>query len=155
MKDRLYTLGSFVSGLLFALGLGISGMTHPSKVLGFLDFFGRWDPSLMFVMGGAVLVSAIAFRFVLRLRAPLLADRFHLPTQTKVDRSLVLGSVLFGIGWGLSGYCPGPVISSVVTLSPPALVFLSAMLVGMALHRAFAIISRRKSAPSSTALSPS
>ena len=155
MKNPLFTLASFLSGVLFTVGLGISGMTHPSKVIGFLDLLGRWDPSLAFVMGGAVLVGAVTFRFILRRTAPVLAARFHLPIQTTLDRPLIVGSVLFGVGWGLSGYCPGPAIASLVTLSPGVLVFCSAMTAGMVVHHGLAVVSaRRRPAPSPAVPSP-
>src|SRR5690606_32437370 len=117
---------TFVSGIIFALGLGIGGMAHPSKVLGFLDVAGSWDPSLMFVMGGALLVDALFFRVILRRPTPRFDTTFHLPWQKQVDARLVVGAVVFGVGWGLSGYCPGPALLSVVTLSPDALAFVAA-----------------------------
>ncbi len=133
---------SFGAGLVFALGLGLSGMTQPAKVLGFLDVAGRWDPSLMFVMGGAVLFGLLAFPFILSRGRPVLGTVFHLPTQRAVDVPLLLGSVLFGLGWGLSGYCPGPAIVSIVTGTPATLVFLVTMLSGMVL---FEVLPRRAS----------
>lgn len=133
-------LVSFAAGLLFALGLGLSGMTQPEKVLGFLDIAGHWDPSLMFVMGGAVLFGLIVFPRVLARGRPLLAPTFHIPAQHAIDAPLVGGSVLFGIGWGLSGYCPGPAIVSTATLTPGALVFCFSMIAGMVL---FAAVPRR------------
>lgn len=126
-------LAAFASGLVFALGLGLSGMTRPAKVLGFLDFFGDWDPSLMCVMGGAVLVGVVLFRLILARRAPLLAPAFHLPEPQKVDARLLVGSVLFGVGWGLGGFCPGPALVSMVTGVWPVLVFVGAMVAGMGL----------------------
>ncbi len=142
-------VAAFVSGLAFALGLGLSGMTQPAKVLGFLDVAGRWDPSLALVMGGAVLVTLVAFALVLRRRAPLLAPSFELPTQTRIDRPLVVGAVVFGVGWGLSGVCPGPALVSLATLSPASLVFAGAMLVGTLAFRAPERILRRAPRPSS------
>jgi uncharacterized membrane protein YedE/YeeE len=131
-------LAAIASGILFSLGLCLSGMTHPSKVLGFLDFFGQWDPSLAFVMAGAVGVSAIAFRLSRRRAAPLFDDRFHLARLGgKVDRRVLLGSAVFGVGWGLSGLCPGPAVTSLVTGRPAALVFVGAMLLGMAVVDVF------------------
>jgi len=126
-------LAAFVAGVLFAVGLAISGMTQPAKVIGFLDFFHDWDPSLVFVMGGAVVVYFIAFRF-LRGEAPLFASRFTLPTKTEIDRRLLIGSSLFGAGWGLSGYCPGPAITSIGSASSAAAVFCVAMVGGMLIH---------------------
>lgn len=126
-------LVAFVSGLLFAVGLALAGMTHPQKVLAFLDPTGGWDPSLAFVMVGAIGVCAIAFRFILRRARPRFAAEFALPERTQVDGRLVVGAALFGLGWGLGGFCPGPAVVSAVTGAVPALVFLGAMLAGMAL----------------------
>jgi hypothetical protein len=137
-------LAAFFSGLAFALGLGVAGMTQPAKVVGFLDVAGRWDPSLALVMGGAVLVTLVAFAVILRRRAPLLARRFDLPTQTRVDRPLVIGAVIFGLGWGLSGVCPGPALVSLATLTPASLVFVGAMLVGTLVFRARELAARRR-----------
>lgn len=139
-------LAAFFSGLAFAVGLGVSGMTQPAKVVGFLDVAGRWDPSLALVMGGAVLVTVIAFALILRRRAPLLAPRFDLPTQTRIDRPLVLGAVVFGVGWGLSGVCPGPAIVSLATLTPASLVFVGAMIVGTLAFRAPELARGRRGA---------
>jgi|HubBroStandDraft_1064217.scaffolds.fasta_scaffold00177_22 uncharacterized protein len=131
-------LAALLSGIVFSLGLCLSGMTHPSKVLGFLDFFGQWDPSLAFVMAGAVSVSAVAFRLSRRRAAPLFDDRFHLTrVDGKVDRRVFLGSAVFGVGWGLSGLCPGPAVTSLVTGRPAALVFVGAMIAGMLLVDVF------------------
>ena len=125
---------AYVCGLLFAVGLGISGMTHPSKVLGFLDFAGDWDPSLALVMGSGVLVNFVFFRMATRRGAPLLAPSFYLPTRTAVDASLLGGAALFGAGWGLGGFCPGPAIVSVVTGATPVVAFVVAMLGGMGVY---------------------
>ena len=138
---RLFS--SFGAGLLFALGLGLSGMTDPSKVRGFLDLFGAWDPSLMLVMGGAVGVGLVLTRLALKRKTPVLDARFHLPTQTAVDVPLVAGAALFGVGWGLSGYCPGPAVVSLVTLDGTALLFGGSMVAGMAafhLARRFLVV---------------
>ena len=134
-RARLFA--SFAAGLLFGLGLAISGMTDPEKVLGFLDVTGDWDPSLLFVLGGAVGMTLISFRFILRRPTPLLAAEFQLPTATAIDVPLVAGAVLFGVGWGLSGYCPGPAIA---LLAAPGnrevLFFLPALLAGQVLFLA-------------------
>jgi hypothetical protein len=122
---------AYVCGLLFAVGLGISGMTHPSKVLAFLDFTGDWDPSLALVMGSGVLVNLVFFRMATRRGAPLLAPSFSLPSKTAVDASLLGGAALFGVGWGLGGFCPGPAIVSVVTGTTPVVAFVAAMLASM------------------------
>lgn len=125
-------VAAFLAGLVFVLGLGVAGMTDPTKVLAFLDVGGKFDPSLMAVMAGGVAVGLVGFRLALRRPRPVLADRFQLPQQTRIDGNLVVGSILFGIGWGLSGYCPGPALASVVTGAPGALLFVGSMLVGMA-----------------------
>ena len=122
---------AFVSGLLFALGLGVAGMTQPSRVLAFLDVAGSWDPSLAFVMAGAIAVYMPIFWWARGRLAP----RLHLPTRKDIDVRLVVGAAMFGVGWGLAGYCPGPALVSLATLTGPALVFAIALLVGMSLHR--------------------
>ena len=126
---------AFAAGTLFGAGLTISGMTDPQRVRGFLALFGQWDPTLAFVMGGAVIVMAIAWRLRKRLGHPLFAEKFVLPGRSDLDARLILGSGLFGIGWGLAGLCPGPAIAS-LTLAPAAVLpFIAAMLTGMAIHR--------------------
>ncbi|MFC3457914.1 DUF6691 family protein [Massilia haematophila] len=124
---------SFGIGLLFGLGLIVSGMTNPAKVLGFLDLAGRWDPSLLFVMGGAIAVAAIGFAFAGRRRQAVLGGPIRMPTATAIDRRLVLGSVAFGIGWGLAGFCPGPAIASLAAGAIEPLIFTAAMVAGMGL----------------------
>lgn len=128
-------LVSLMAGLVFGLGLAIAEMTNPLKVLAFLDLAGDWDPSLAFVMGGAVTVTALAFRFILRRPVPFYGERFHLPTLTQIDRKLLVGAALFGIGWGLAGYCPGPALATVLSGNSEACLFVPAMLVGGALQR--------------------
>lgn len=131
-ENKARELGfAFVAGLVFAVGLGLSGMTQPSKVIGFLNVSGDWDPSLAFVMGGAIAVHLTVNRFVQKRGRPLLADIFHLPTRQDVDAKLVLGAVLFGVGWGLGGFCPGPALVSAAAGQASALVFVAAMTVGM------------------------
>lgn len=121
---------SLVCGILFGVGLAASGMTDPAKVQGFLDIFGYWDPSLIFVMGGAVTLTLITFRFVLKRQKPVLAETFDLPTTTQIDKKLLIGAALFGIGWGISGFCPGPAIASVAYLNPDIGIFLVSMFGG-------------------------
>ena len=123
---------AFVAGLTFAMGLGISGMTQPTKVIAFLDVTGAWDPSLAFVMLGAIGVHLVFARRVQSVAAPRFAPAFSLPLTTGIDRRLLLGAALFGIGWGIAGFCPGPAVVSVVTLAPTAIAFVASMLVGMA-----------------------
>lgn len=129
----------FGVGLLFGLGLVVSGMSDPAKVLNFLDLAriatGEWDPSLALVLGGAVTVGLIGFQIVPRWRHPLLAARFHLPTAVRIDRPLLIGSAVFGIGWGLAGFCPGPALVALGTGSTSALILVAAMLAGMAAGR--------------------
>ncbi|MFO0758133.1 MAG: DUF6691 family protein [Byssovorax sp.] len=134
---KLAPLTAFLSGLLFSIGLALSGMTRPDKVRGFLDFTGDWDPSLALVMGGAVGVTLVVFRFVLIRPKPIAAPDFYLPEQRSVDTKLIMGSALFGLGWGIVGYCPGPALLSVVTGHVAPVVFVVAMIVGFAGHRLF------------------
>jgi uncharacterized membrane protein YedE/YeeE len=124
-------LASFVCGLIFGLGLVISGMTQPQKVLGFLDIFGRWDPTLAFVMVAALIVAGPGFALARQQRRPLLTPQHLWPTRTDIDQSLVVGSVLFGIGWGLVGLCPGPALVNLAGLWPSVIVFALAMSAGM------------------------
>jgi uncharacterized membrane protein YedE/YeeE len=125
-----------LAGLIFAVGLAISGMTLPEKVLGFLDVSGDWDPSLAFVMGGAIAVHMTAQRLLAKRGKPLLAEIFHLPTRSDVDAKLLVGSALFGVGWGLGGFCPGPALVSAAAGQRDALLFVVAMTVGMLLQHA-------------------
>ncbi len=131
-------LVSFVAGVIFAVGLVIGGMTQPSKVAGFLDFTGAWDASLVFVMGGAVMVHFVLFRLILRRGSPVFGAKFHLPTRRDLDGRLIAGAAIFGLGWGLGGFCPGPGIVSVasITSGASAAIFVVAMLAGMWLHDA-------------------
>ncbi len=124
-------LVNLAAGLIFGLGLVISGMANPAKVLNFLDVAGHWDPSLAFVMAGAIAVTATGYRFVLRRPKPLLDDSFHLPGRNTIDRPLVVGSAIFGLGWGLFGFCPGPAITSLGLAATGTLVFVPAMLIGI------------------------
>jgi uncharacterized membrane protein YedE/YeeE len=129
-------LTAFIAGLLFAAGLGVGGMTQPAKVVDFLDVAGNWDPSLALVMLGAVAVHATAMRGILRRRAPLFAVRFALPTRRDIDARLLVGAALFGAGWGLVGYCPGPAVTALGGGVFTAAVFVPAMIAGMWLCRA-------------------
>ena len=133
--NRNTIIASFAAGAIFGLGLVISGMANPAKVLGFLDIAGNWDPTLAFVMGGAMLVMAVAWIVQRRLAAPINGPSFHLPGTALIDRRLIGGAVLFGIGWGLAGLCPGPAIASLGTALAPAAIFVAAMLAGMALFK--------------------
>jgi uncharacterized protein len=132
-------VSALIAGLIFGLGLILSGMTNPAKVIGFLDLAGRWDPSLAFVMAGAILIGTAAFRLAGKRSTALLGEPMRLPTTTNIDRRLMLGSLAFGIGWGLAGFCPGPALTSLLTGSNPVAIFVAAMLAGMAI---FELIER-------------
>ncbi len=124
----------FLIGLVFGLGLILSGMSNPSKVLGFLDITGLWDPSLAFVMGGAILVGIVAFAVARKRTTTFLGGALKLPSSTDIDKRLVIGSLTFGVGWGLAGYCPGPALVSLGSGQPKALIFVVSMFVGMAIY---------------------
>lgn len=128
MKNGLVAL---VVGFLFALGLGLAGMTQPQKIVGFLDVFGQWDPSLLFVMVGGVVVHFLTYKLIRRRPSPLLSPQWHVPTKREVTPALLVGSVLFGVGWGLGGFCPGPAMASLASLESKPLVFVLSMLTGM------------------------
>lgn len=127
----------FVIGALFALGLSLSGMTQPQKVIGFMDLGGDWDPSLAMVMLGAVVTYAIAFRVVVRRKGPVFASLFQIPTRRDITPSLVIGAALFGVGWGLVGLCPGPALVAAPAAAPTVAVFLVAMFAGMGAYAGF------------------
>jgi uncharacterized protein len=133
MKKHLDTLSSFIVGLIFGIGLILAGMTNPAKVIGFLDITGTWDPSLAFVMGGGILVAIVAFRFAKKRTVNFLGGAMRMPTSDMIDKRLVIGSLLFGAGWGMTGFCPGPALTSMGTGNPKAVIFVIAMIVGMAL----------------------
>lgn len=135
MTSPRLSLAALLAGALFGLGLAMSGMTDPQRILGFLDVFGAFDPALLFVLGGAVTTTMVLFRFVLKRPAPVLAERFELSSLRSVDRPLLLGAAVFGIGWGVGGYCPGPALVGLGVASSEALWFVPAMLGGMLLHR--------------------
>ena len=137
MKHRI---SEFFVGLLFGLGLILSGMTDPSKVIGFLDIFGLWDPSLALVMGGAIAVGFFAFALAKKRDVNFLGGALHLPTSSQIDKPLVIGAVLFGAGWGLAGFCPGPALVSLASGQIKAAAFVVFMLAGMQL---FEILARR------------
>jgi uncharacterized membrane protein YedE/YeeE len=133
-----------LSGALFAVGLAVGGMTRPDKVLAFLDVLGHWDPSLMLVMAGGIAVYMPLYRWAMRQQKPLLAPSFSLPTRQDIDPKLLIGAAVFGVGWGLAGYCPGPGVVSLGAGSAPAIVFVVAMLAGMG---AFALLERATRTP--------
>lgn len=131
---------ALLAGLLFGFGLIISGMSDPSKVLGFLDLAGNWDPSLAFVLGGAVLVGSLVFPFASKQTKSVLGEVMHLPTATKIDSRLIFGSSIFGTGWGLAGYCPGPALVSLAQGNLKPVLFVVAMLAGMGM---FEVLEKR------------
>lgn len=128
-------LAGLLAGLVFGLGLAVSGMMNPARVLGFLDIAGAWDPSLAFVLAGAVAVSALGVVLARRRPAPVCAQRFAWPAATRIDAKLLMGAAIFGIGWGLAGFCPGPAIASLTLGLGKGVLFVVAMLAGMALYR--------------------
>lgn len=144
MRQHIDTLSSFIVGLIFGIGLILAGMTDPSKVIGFLDIAGRWDPSLAFVMGGAILVGVVAFRFARKRSANFFGGAIRLPTKSDIDLRLVGGSLVFGIGWGMAGFCPGPALTALGTGNAKAAIFVLAMVAGMAI---FEFAERFRHAP--------
>jgi uncharacterized membrane protein YedE/YeeE len=130
------TLSALLSGLLFGVGLAMSGMLDPARVLGFLDVAGAWDPTLAFVLAGAVAVSAAGYQLARHRPRPAFAERFDIPAGRQIDAPLLAGAAIFGVGWGLAGFCPGPAIASLSLGLPRSAAFVAAMLAGMALHRA-------------------
>ena len=141
-----HRISEFLVGLLFGLGLILAGMTDPSKVLGFLDLAGRWDPSLALVMGGAILVGLGAFAMAKKRTTTFFGGAMHLPSSSDIDKRLIVGSLLFGAGWGLAGFCPGPAIVSLGAGQPKAVVFVVAMLLGMVVFETLERMQARKSA---------
>jgi len=125
---------AFIAGSLVAFGLSLSGMTQPHKVIGFLDFFGSWDPSLLFVMVGAIGVHLISLHLIFKRKAPLLERKFLLPTQKEITPRLIIGSGVFGLGWGLSGFCPGPALTSIPKATAEIIILVGAMAIGMYLY---------------------
>ena len=148
----MQTLASFLCGLVFGSGLLVSGMTQPQKVLGFLDVLGRWDPTLAFVMASALVVSGVGYAVARRYAGPVLAVQYLWPTRTDIDRRLVFGSVLFGIGWGMVGLCPGPALENLASLSPGVFVFVLAMISGMVVQDWFQSRVHSATATKDTAL---
>jgi len=136
-------LNTLIAGLIFGTGLILSGMANPVKVQNFLDFFGSWDPSLALVMGGAILVTMPGFWLVQKRKTPFFNNVFHLPTKTDFDFRLLAGATIFGVGWGLGGFCPGPAVTSLPLAAKGTLVFVPAMLIGMAAAKLTSLKSRR------------
>ena len=146
MKTQLDAVSSFIVGLIFGIGLIFAGMTEPSKVIGFLDISGLWDPSLAFVMAGAILVGLVGFRFANHRTMNFLGGAIRLPTKTDIDKRLVVGSLLFGAGWGMAGFCPGPALVSLATGSSKAIIFVLSMIAGMALFESMERVLRARDA---------
>lgn len=138
------TVSAFVCGLLFGVGLIVSSMVNPAKVLGFLDVTGLWDPSLVFVMIGGIAVALVGFGWAKSRQQSLLGLPMHIPARRDIDRRLVLGSMVFGVGWGIAGFCPGPALVALGSGNTQALIFVGAMLCGMALFTGVESVSRRK-----------
>lgn len=139
-------LSALIAGLVFGLGLTFSEMVNPAKVLAFLDILGNWDPSLAFVMGAALLVTAIGYRIVWRAERPLFATEFQVPGNRSIDTRLATGAILFGAGWGLVGLCPGPAISALSFGGPPIFIFMASMAAGMGLFELFNQMSKERTA---------
>jgi uncharacterized protein len=143
----MFAFCAFLAGLLFGIGLLVSQMVSPAKILGFLDLAGRWDPSLLLVMVGAITIGLVAFRWGLKRSVTLLGTPMRLPQTTGIDRRLIGGALLFGVGWGLAGFCPGPALVAMGAGQPKAWVFVLAMIAGMLL---FEFIERARAAPDAT-----
>jgi len=142
-NGSMFLVMSLVSGLLFGIGLTLSDMINPQRVLGFLDVAGSWDPTLAFVMGGALLVTFPAFQLVKKFGKPVCALQFQIPTNKVIDTKLVTGSAMFGIGWGLVGFCPGPAIAALVTLQADVFIFGGSLLVGMVLFQVWDAMAKK------------
>ena len=137
-------IAALTVGIIFALGLGISGMTRPEKVIGFLNIFGDWDASLAFVMAGAIAVHAVAYRLIRRRNSPLFSKEFYVPTDTEISTSLIVGSFIFGVGWALAGYCPGPAVASLASFQSRPLIFVASMIFGMVIFRVYQTVSNKR-----------
>lgn len=124
-------IASLIVGFIFAIGLGVSGMTQPQKVIGFLDLFGQWDPSLIFVMAGAVIVHFVTYRLIRKRTSPLFSTQWHVPTKKEITPALVIGAFIFGVGWALGGFCPGPAVTSLASFESRPVIFVISMIVGM------------------------
>lgn len=129
------SIAALVVGFVFAIGLGLSGMTQPQKVIGFLDLFGQWDPSLIFVMVGAIVIHFITFKIIRKRNSPLFSSQWHVPTKKEITPALMIGAFIFGVGWALGGFCPGPAITSMASFDKTPFVFVISMIAGMFLFR--------------------
>ena len=137
-------IAALIVGIIFALGLGISGMTRPEKVIGFLNIFGDWDASLAFVMAGAIAVHALAYQFIRRRSNPMFSKEFYVPTSKELTPSLIFGAFIFGVGWALAGYCPGPAITSLASFKSRPLVFVVSMILGMFVFRIYQAFNNKR-----------
>ena len=137
-------LFALAAGFSMGVGLSLSGMINPAKVINFLDFAGSWDPTLIAVMGSALVTTFLGYRFILNREKPLFDERFHVPTRNDLDGSLIFGAVLFGTGWGIAGFCPGPAIAALTTLNPEPFVFVAAMASGMIVTRALSTATQHR-----------
>ena len=136
-------VSALLCGVLFGFGLAVSEMIDPARVIGFLDVTGRWDPTLLFVMGGALALTVSGFPLILRQARPLVGEKFNLPVKTEIDLPLLCGAAIFGVGWGLAGFCPGPALAALASFPPPVLLFVAAMIAGQWLaSRAEKIVAR-------------
>lgn len=135
--DHKQNFMALISGIVFGVGLGVSQMVDPQRVLGFLDLAGQWDPTLAFVMGGAVLTTVITFRFILKQPHPIFGSKFYLPTRKDIDLPLLLGAAIFGVGWGIGGYCPGPALASLSFGGGNTLVFVVFMVIGSLVYKGY------------------
>ncbi len=129
------SIAALIVGFIFAIGLTLSGMTQPQKVIGFLDLFGQWDPSLLFVMVGAIFVHFVTYKLIRKKSSPLFGSQWHVPTKKEITPALVLGSFIFGVGWALGGFCPGPAVTSLASFDLVPFVFVGSMLLGMLLFK--------------------
>ena len=143
-------LTAFASGLLFAFGLVLSGMSAPGNIIGFLDVFGDWNSSLVFVLGAAVITYFVAFRVIRRKQEPLLTAKFQLPTKTSLDGRLIAGAAIFGTGWGLSGYCPAPALTALTSGKLTPVIFIAALVGGFYLYDLFENVSSRRNVAQKT-----
>lgn len=125
------SLAALVVGFIFAIGLGLSGMTQPQKVIGFLDLFGQWDPSLIFVMVGGIVVHFVTYKIIRKKSSPLFGNQWHVPTKKDITPALLVGSFIFGVGWALGGFCPGPAVTSLASFDKGPAIFVISMLLGM------------------------
>ncbi|MCS6838293.1 MAG: YeeE/YedE family protein [Bdellovibrionaceae bacterium] len=135
VNENKEALAAGIAGLIFGIGLVVAGMTQPHKVIGFLDLFGSWDPTLMFVMGGALGLHLVTYRLVRKRNTPLLSPQWHVPTKTEITKPLIIGSFLFGVGWGIAGFCPGPAVVSLASLEGKVIAFVIAMFLGQWLFK--------------------